>query len=237
MTGYLRPTSTIAPDVLLPGDPGLSLALAQELLDKPVMANHSHGLWGYSGRTAAGLELTIQATGIGGPSAVVVLGELAEHGALRAIRIGRCVALDGMLAAGEVVIVAAAVGEDGTSRALGVAGPAPDLRLAAALARAAGPDAHEVTVASSDLIGDSLESGRRSAWAQAGAVVADLETAALLALGARLSLPVACALVVAETAAGEHDEEATEHGLLGLGVHCAAALGAVGGLVDQPSAR
>ena len=40
---------------------------------KPLMANHHHGLWGYSGRTADGRELTIQATGIGGPSAAAVL--------------------------------------------------------------------------------------------------------------------------------------------------------------------
>ena len=31
------------------------------------MSNHARGLWGYSGRTPAGDELTIQATGMGGP--------------------------------------------------------------------------------------------------------------------------------------------------------------------------
>jgi hypothetical protein len=30
------------------------------------------GLWGYRGRTAHGLELTIQSTGVGGPSAAIV---------------------------------------------------------------------------------------------------------------------------------------------------------------------
>ena len=65
------------------------MALAQRVTAKPLMANHHHGLWGYSGRTHAGRELTVQAGGIGGPSTAVVIGELATHGALRIVRIGR----------------------------------------------------------------------------------------------------------------------------------------------------
>ena len=122
---HLRPTAPIATDVLLPSDPALALTLAQRLLVKPRMTNHSHGLWGYSGATAEGRELTIQATGIGGPSAATVLHELAGHGAKRAIRLGIAIALDPALAAGSRVVVAAA-------RAAGKAsghrspGPGPD---------------------------------------------------------------------------------------------------------------
>ena len=47
--------------------------LAQELLETPKMSNHARGLWGYSGQTPAGAQLTIQATGMGGPSAALVL--------------------------------------------------------------------------------------------------------------------------------------------------------------------
>ena len=50
LAAHLRPTAPIAADVLLPGRPGAALALAQALLDGPLMANHSHGLWGYSGQ-------------------------------------------------------------------------------------------------------------------------------------------------------------------------------------------
>jgi hypothetical protein len=41
LTGHLRPTAPIAADVLLPTDPALALALAQELLEKPLMSNHT----------------------------------------------------------------------------------------------------------------------------------------------------------------------------------------------------
>ncbi len=104
MTAHLRPTAPIAADVLLPADPALAMALAQRLLDKPRMANHNHGLWGYSGRDAEGRELTVQATGIGGPTAAVVVAELADHGARRAIRLGLCRALDPALTPGDAVI-------------------------------------------------------------------------------------------------------------------------------------
>ena len=36
--------------MLLPGDPGRALRLAQQLLDAPKMLNHNRGLWGYTGR-------------------------------------------------------------------------------------------------------------------------------------------------------------------------------------------
>ena len=46
---HLHPTAELAERVLLPGDPGRALALAQLLLEKPLMFNHHRGLWGYTG--------------------------------------------------------------------------------------------------------------------------------------------------------------------------------------------
>ena len=91
MPSRLRPTAPYAADAILVGDPGRALLLAQELLEQPKMCNHARGLWGYSGRTPRGDELTIQSTGIGGPSAALVLADLAELGVRRAIRVGSCV--------------------------------------------------------------------------------------------------------------------------------------------------
>ena len=49
---HLRPTAPLAERVLLPGDPGRALALAQSLLQEPRMFNHNRGLWGYTGHGA-----------------------------------------------------------------------------------------------------------------------------------------------------------------------------------------
>ena len=62
MPHHLRPSAPYAPEVLLPGDPGRALALAQQLLDEPRMSNHARGLWGYTGRTRAGRPLSVQST-------------------------------------------------------------------------------------------------------------------------------------------------------------------------------
>ncbi len=95
---HLRPTATLAERVLLPGDPGRALALAQLLLESPLMFNHHRGLWGYTGTADDEEPLTIQSTGMGGPSAAIVLHELISLGVTRAIRVGTCGALDPALA-------------------------------------------------------------------------------------------------------------------------------------------
>jgi uridine phosphorylase len=117
---HLRPTAALAERVLLPGDPGRALALAQTLLVKPLMFNHHRGLWGYTGPARAdGEPLTIQSTGIGGPSAAIVLTELIALGARRAIRVGTCGALAPGLSLGDLIVARDSISADGTSRALG----------------------------------------------------------------------------------------------------------------------
>ena len=69
----LRPHEDVAERVLLPGDPGRALRLAQQLLDAPKMLNHHRGLWGYTGTAADGAPMTIQSTGLGGPSTALVV--------------------------------------------------------------------------------------------------------------------------------------------------------------------
>ena len=115
---HLRPTTTLAERVLLPGDPGRALALAQFLLEQPLMFNHHRGLWGYTGTAADGEPLTIQSTGMGGPSAAIVLHELISLGVRRAIRVGTCGALDAALGLGDLVVAREALAADGTSAAL-----------------------------------------------------------------------------------------------------------------------
>src|SRR5947209_19602633 len=139
---HLHPTAPLAERVLLPGDPGRALLLAQALLDAPKMFNHHRGLWGYTGAAADGAPLTIQSTGMGGPSAAIVVSELIELGARQFVRVGTCGALDGSLSLGELLIATAAIPDDGTSRALGAPTPvAADVGLVGHLRGAAGPEA------------------------------------------------------------------------------------------------
>jgi purine-nucleoside phosphorylase len=205
MPARLRPTAPIAADAVLVGDPGRALMLAQELLEKPQMSNHARGLWGYSGHAASGGQLTVQATGIGGPSAALVLTDLAELGVRRAIRVGTCAALAPQLSPGELLTVTEAHAWAGPG---GRGGEVilPDPGLAAALRRELGEAAREATVASLD----TLHVGGAPAPVEEGDA-ADMQTAALLACGRDLGVAVAAVLLVTGAATGDSlDDEATE---------------------------
>jgi DeoD family purine-nucleoside phosphorylase len=197
---HLRPTARLAERVLLPGDPGRALALAQTLLDDPRMFNHHRGLWGYTGAAADGEPLTIQATGMGGPSAAIVLTELIALGARRAIRVGTCGALCGELALGDLVVAQTALCGDGTSRSLGSGERAEaDSALTEALLASA-PTARVGAVVSVDLFygGDERHVGV-AAPERDGAIAVEMEAAALFSVGAASDVPVACVLAVSDT--------------------------------------
>ncbi len=194
---HLRPTAPLAERVLLPGDPGRALALAQSLLEEPRMFNHHRGLWGYTGACADGELMTIQATGMGGPSAAIVLSELIALGARSAIRVGTCGALAPELKLGELIVATAAVCADGTSRALGAAERVEADRTLTERLIEAIPSAHSGPVASVDLFYDDRDIQGLPGIGTALAV--EMEAATLFAIGARARVPVACMLTVSDT--------------------------------------
>lgn len=194
-TIHLHPTAELAPRVLLPDDPGRALALAQLLFAQtPRMFNHHRGLWGYTGVAHDGEALTVQSTGIGGPSAAIVVSELADLGASRFVRVGTCAALRGDLRLGDLVLVGEALCGDGTSRALGAGERVlPDRGLLTAL-RDAAPGAITGPVLSRDLFyGDD-------AAAAGDAIAAELEAAAIFQVARVRGLAAACVLAVSDLA-------------------------------------
>jgi DeoD family purine-nucleoside phosphorylase len=210
----LHPTAELAARVLLPGDPARALRLAESLLEGARMFNHHRGLWGYTGRAPDGAPLTIQSTGMGGPSAAIVIHELIDLGARRLVRIGTCGALQAGIRLGEMVIVTEAIAADGTSRALGVGEriPASPGLLAAAIAGAGppadagppaeagppadGPATHRGPVVSTDVFYDRR--GLEGAWRGAGALAVEMEAATLFALAAIHGVEAAALLVVSD---------------------------------------
>jgi DeoD family purine-nucleoside phosphorylase len=198
-TIHLHPTAPLAQRVLLPGDPGRALLLAQSLLREPKMFNHNRGLWGYTGAAADGQPLTIQSTGMGGPSAAIVIAELCELGARTLLRVGTCGALDPTLGLGELLIVSEALSDDGTSRAL-EAGPrvpaSPE--LTARLHAAADGSAREnAVVVSTDLFYDGPADAEQR-WRRQGAIAVEMEAATLFALAARRCFAAAALLIVSD---------------------------------------
>lgn len=198
MPRRLRPTAEIHPAAILVGDPGRAMALAQALTEQPKMANHARGLWGYSGTTAAGHRLTVQATGMGGPSAALVLGDLAELGVERAVRVGTCAAIDPKFRPGDLVW--ARLARPWSADRPGAGSPArPDEALAERLRDELGADAKAGRVASVDFLHPSPD----PAHAIPEGDVADMQTAALFTTGRKLGIAVAAVLVVTDAEGSE----------------------------------
>lgn len=218
---HLRPATELAERVLLPGDPHRALAVAQAVLEKPLMFNHARGLWGYTGLAADDKPLTVQSTGMGGPSAAIVVQELIGLGARTFIRIGTCGALAGGLELGQLVVVGEVVACDGVSAALG-AGPrlSPDAGVSEALAAGG---LRTVTAVSSDLFYEPREE-LRAEWQTAGAEVVEMEAATVLALAALHGVRGAVVLAVSDVLSGDRRRRIEPDALEAAGI----ALGEVG---------
>src|SRR5258705_3184449 len=208
---HLRPTAALAERVLLPGDPGRALLLAQALLDEPRMFNHHRGLWGYTGAAEDGRPLTIQATGMGGPSTAIVVHELLELGARRLVRVGTCGSLDPGLGLETLIVATEAIAADGTSRALGAGERgAADAGLLEAL-RAGNREAAAGAGATVDLFYDAPPPPD-------GAVAVEMEAATIFRLAERRGVAAGCVLGVSDTLAGGTRQRPDDQGMERLGV-------------------
>lgn len=238
-TIHLHPTAPLADRVLLPGDPGRALRLAQVLIDSPKMFNHNRGLWGYSGPAFAdGRALTIQSTGMGGPSAAIIIRELISLGATRLLRIGTCGGLDPELALGQLLVATEAIADDGTSRALGadrrVAGsPALLGALLAAAGAPAGipePTAGNTAITSGPIVSTDLfydVEHLHDSWRGDGARAVEMEAATLFALAARHHVEAGALTIVSDLLSPTHvriSDEALAAAETRLGQTAVAAL-------------
>ncbi len=185
------------------------------------MSNHARGLWGYSGRTASGLELTVQATGMGGPSAAVVLADLAKLGVKRAIRVGTCTGIPGFAELGELLLPTEAVAAVGSAASFGHAPGAavsPDAQLYGLLADELVGEARAAPVASLDTLHDDPAS------APTKVAAADMQTVAVFSRGADLDIAVAAVLVVSKAGDDVLEDEVLERASVRAGRAAAKAL-------------
>ena len=160
------------------------------------MLNHRRGLWGYTGEAPDGRPLSVQSTGMGGPSAAIVVEELIGLGAHTLVRIGTCGTLDLDLDLGDLIVAGEALSADGTSAALGAGERVrPDRGLTAALARAAGRA--PAPVASCDLFYDGRP-GEAAGWRARGAVAVEMEAATLFRLAQLRGVHAGCLLAVSD---------------------------------------
>lgn len=104
----------IADAVLLPGDPD-RISLITRYWDKAEKVADNRGLPVWTG-SYKGVPISVAATGMGCPSAAIVVEELANIGAKFFIRVGTCGALNDRIKPGDLIIPTAAIRGDGTTK-------------------------------------------------------------------------------------------------------------------------
>jgi DeoD family purine-nucleoside phosphorylase len=193
--------------VLLPGDPLRAKRVAEEFLDDARQVNAERGLLGFTG-THLGRPVSVQATGMGCPSAAIVIEELIQLGARRLIRIGTCGALQPSLALGDVIVAISAVPGDATARTYTGGephAPTADFGLTHGAIHAAKQfdlKPHVGAVASSDTFYDP-DPGRHSRWAQRGVLAVEMEAAVLFTIAGLRGVQAACILTVSDLVFGD----------------------------------
>lgn len=197
--------------VIMPGDPKRCKAIAAYLEDAELVAD-SREFVTYTGYLD-GEKVSVTSTGIGGPSSAIAMQELVHAGAHTFIRVGTCGGMQTEIVGGDVVIATGAVRMEGTSREYApIEYPAvADIDVVNALRESAGAlgvTAHTGVVQSKDSFYGQHSPGimpvgyelmnKWEAWKKMGCKASEMESAALLIVGAFLRVRVgACFLVVA----------------------------------------
>ena len=197
----------VAPIVLLPGDPGRATRVV-ERLDGARCYNEFRGLLGYTGKYK-GTTVSAQTTGMGAPSAAIVVEELALLGAKTVIRIGTCGGTRAEIKPTDLIVATAACPLDGTTRQyLGgdPYAPASTYRVMRALVDAAerlDVRHHVGPVATEDAL-YAVTPGWAETWAARGVLAQEMEASAIFTVAALRGLDAGCLLVVSNSA-GQHE--------------------------------
>jgi purine-nucleoside phosphorylase len=187
---------------LLPGDPLRARYIAETYLDEAKETNAERGMLGYTG-TFDGQPVSVQATGMGCPSAAIVMEELVQLGVKRFVRVGTCGGLQPDMALGDLIVALSAIPADSTARHLvgtDVHCPTSDWGLvhgAVHHAKEVGQPLRVGPIVSSDLFYNP-DDGQYDRWSSRGVLAVEMEAAVLFTLGALRRVQAGCLLTVSD---------------------------------------
>jgi len=187
---------------LLPGDPLRAKYIAETFLSDVVQRNAERGMLGFTG-TFEGKPVSVQSSGMGCPSAAIVIEELVQLGVKKIMRVGTCGGLQPDMNMGDLVIALSATPADSTAShyVLGEPhAPTADFGLvhdAVHHAKHLGKPVRVGPIVSSDVFyqPDPSLAGR---WSDRGILAVEMEAAVLFTLGALRGIQAACLLTVSD---------------------------------------
>jgi purine-nucleoside phosphorylase len=187
---------------LLPGDPIRAKYIAETFMDDVVQRNSERGMLGFTG-TFQGKPVSVQASGMGCPSAAIVIEELVQLGVTKLMRVGTCGGLQTDLSMGDLIIALSATAADSTAThyVLGEPhAPTADFGLvheAVHQAKELGKPVRVGPIVSSDIFYQP-DSGLAGRWSERGILAVEMEAAILFTLGALRKIQAGCMLIVSD---------------------------------------
>ena len=187
---------------LLPGDPLRAQYIAETYLEGPIQRNSERGMLGFTGEWE-GMPVSVQATGMGCPSAAIVMEELIQLGVTRFLRVGTCGGLQADLRLGDLIVALSAVPADST--ALHYIGgephcPTADWELVHGAVHAAkeiGQPMRVGPIVSSDVFYNP-DGGQYERWSKRGILAVEMEAAVIFTLAAIRGVEAGCLLTVSD---------------------------------------
>jgi uridine phosphorylase len=178
----------VAEVVLLSGDPN-RVELIAGRLEGIQRVSDRRGYAVYSGQYE-GAPLSVATSGVGAPSLSIVVEELGACGARTFLRVGSCAAISERVSVGDIVVVHAAVCDEGTSRYYAPANfpPVAAPRVVQAMLAAACRTGTRVNLGMTRST-DSFYEGERKTeiidlWRGLGVLTFEMETSALFTVAA-----------------------------------------------------
>jgi len=187
---------------LLPGDPLRAEYIAKTFMDDVVQRNSERGMLGYTG-TFQGKPVSVQSSGMGCPSAAIVIEELVQLGVKKLMRVGTCGGLQPDLSMGDLIVALSATPADSTaSHYVGGEPHAPtaDFGLvheAVHQAKHLGKPVRVGPIVSSDIFYNP-DQGMAARWSDRGILAVEMEAAILFTLGALRKIQACCMLIVSD---------------------------------------
>ena len=187
---------------LLPGDPLRAKYIAETFLEDARQVNSERGMLGFTG-AYKGRPVSVQASGMGCPSAAIVIEELVMLGTKRILRVGTCGGLQPDMKLGDLIVAISAVPADSTP--LHLIGnephaPTADFSLvhgAVHTAKELGKPVRVGPIVSSDVFYNP-DGGQYQRWSDRGILAVEMEAAMLFTLGALRKIKTGCLLTVSD---------------------------------------
>jgi purine-nucleoside phosphorylase len=188
--------------VLLPGDPLRAKYIAETFFEDVRQVNAERGMLGFTG-TFEGQPISVQSSGMGCPSAAIVIEELVQLGVKRIVRVGTCGGLQPDMALGDLIVAISAVSAD--KSVLTYTGGEPHsptadfevVHAAVHYAKEIGQSVRVGPVVSSDVFYNP-DGGQYQRWSERGVQGVEMEAAILFTLGALRKISAGALMTVSD---------------------------------------